>query len=128
MIWFKNVKQAWDRKKITLSTCAPNRSCIPWSELSACDQQSTPSPIESQGSDSQSSQYSDIVKYHGGALTGGDINKLVNGWPTIGGEIQTLFRQEGCKRVTPTADLDTVIRERFAILDIVMNYRQGEVL
>jgi hypothetical protein len=40
-ILFENVNQVWDRKKITLSTCASNRSYIPWSEL--YEQQSTPS-------------------------------------------------------------------------------------
>jgi hypothetical protein len=62
-IQFEASTQSYDKKKITLSTCASNRSYIPWSEL--YKQQSTPSTSYSQSSDSQSSdslssQYSGI--------------------------------------------------------------------
>jgi hypothetical protein len=57
-----------------------------------------------------------VTKYHRGALTGGDINKL-----TIGAELQVLFQQKERKRIQPTADLDTVISNRFAILDEIMS-------
>jgi hypothetical protein len=67
-IQFEASTQSYDKKKITLSKCASNRSYFPWSEL--YEQQSTPSTrysqssesqsSESQSSQSQSSQYSGI--------------------------------------------------------------------
>jgi hypothetical protein len=51
---------------------------------------------------------------------GGDINKMLNHWPDINAELQTLFREEGKKRDKPIDDLDTVITDFFGIINILM--------
>jgi hypothetical protein len=61
------------------------------------------------------------TKYHGGALTGGDIEKLVNHWPRIGAELQVLYNTQGINRVTPTADLNTIVTRYFSRMDVVMS-------